>query len=156
MTLSVSLWAREWNHVLFNIQTYDYEMVMTAVCSALHSEHRSRSIHSLSEREREIHLYTETHHVTSAPSVLSVTQSPSWCIVGRSSAETSLGFCPSLSYAGGVRELREVSARPGFLHILTVHWNTSTAFITQQSHFIMHTANTGGQQGLTLTMSMRT
>ncbi len=48
-------------------------------------------------------------------------ESPSWCIMGRSQ---------SLSYAGGVRELREVSDRPSVHHILTAHWNTSTALIT--------------------------
>lgn len=31
----------------------------------------------------------------------------------------------SLSYAGGVRELREVSTRPSVLHVPTAHWNSA-------------------------------
>lgn len=76
---------------------------MTAACLALHSEHR-KSIHSLTEREREIHLYAETHHMTSASESIVMHYGPE---------------SVTLSYAGGVRELREVSDRPGVLHVLT-------------------------------------
>ncbi len=78
---------------------------MTAACLALHSEHR-KSIHSLTEREREIHLYAETHHMTSASESIVMHYGPE---------------SVTLSYAGGVRELREVSDRPSILHVLTAH-----------------------------------